>query len=71
MPFVAYSGAAPLSAPPASINRPAFLLYTDQDEDALTAYQCLIRKQIELFEASKFLPPWKSSVHALPCCGVS
>ena len=32
-------------------NRPAVPVYTDFDEETLTAYQCLLRKQLELFEA--------------------
>ena len=51
MPFAAFAGAPPLSFPAVSIRRPTFLLYTDRDEEILTDYQCMIRKQIEVFEA--------------------
>jgi hypothetical protein len=32
-------------------NRPSIHIYMDRDEENLTEYQCLLRKQIELFEA--------------------
>jgi hypothetical protein len=37
----------------ASPQRQAIPLYLDHDENCLTAYQCFLRKQIELFEAGK------------------
>ena len=40
-----------LSQPLALTNRSAMPLYLEQDEDNLTDYQILLRKQIELFEA--------------------
>jgi hypothetical protein len=40
------SASAPLPS-----NRPSIPIYMDRDEENLTEYQCLLRKQIELFEA--------------------
>ena len=47
--------AAGHSAPPLPTGRPPVLMYQQADEYRLNEYQCLTRKQIELFEASKWL----------------
>jgi hypothetical protein len=39
------------STAPLPSNRPSIPIYMDRDEENLTEYQCLLRKQIELFEA--------------------
>ena len=43
---------AVISNPPLT-NRPPILLHMDTDEEVLTEYQVLLRKQIELFEANE------------------
>ena len=46
--------AEPAAPPPSENVKPkglAIPLYLDHDENCLTAYQCFLRKQIELFEA--------------------
>lgn len=51
-------GAAGVTVPPAKSNatptdggHPAIIVYMECDEDSLSDYQCLLRKQVELFEA--------------------
>jgi hypothetical protein len=39
------------SQPPGITGRPSAILYLTCDDDSLSDYQCLVRKQIELFEA--------------------
>jgi hypothetical protein len=44
---------AETSESPRITGRPSSILYLSCDADSLSAYQCLVRKQIELFEAVK------------------
>jgi hypothetical protein len=43
----------PAAAPRKAVKRSPIVLFMECDEDSLSEYQCLIRKQIELFEADK------------------
>ena len=47
------AAASALAASSRSVRRDPVVLFMDCDEDSLSEYQCLIRKQIELFEADK------------------
>ena len=43
---------APQDPDPSTTGRPPFVLYIACDDDSLSDYQCLVRRQIEVFEAT-------------------
>jgi hypothetical protein len=48
------------SNPPTASGRPPIIIYMDCDDESLSDYQCVLRKQIELFEATAEDVQWNA-----------
>lgn len=59
---------APPDPDPSTTGRPPFVLYIACDDDSLSDYQCLVRRQIEVFEATRRMWSRMPRVAIAPLC---